>query len=52
MQIYLRGGCLHGFNRQKAFGAEYMTGNPWASQGHGEYDENNMGHGNKSSTKG
>ncbi len=51
MQIYLGGGCLHGFDKERAFGTGYMAGNLWASQKHREQDENNMEYGDKSSAK-
>ncbi len=52
MQIYLKGGCLNGFDGQKAFEAKHMAKNPWTRREHGEHDKNNIGHGGKPLAKG
>ena len=51
MQIYLRGYCLYGFNRQKAIGAKYMDKNLWASQKRRKDDEKNIEHKGNMTTK-
>ena len=48
MQIYLEGCYLYGFDRQSAFGARYIDGNPSASREHGE---NNVEHRGNAATK-
>ncbi len=51
MRIHLRGCCLYGYDRRKAFGAKYMAGNPSASREYGKHDENNVEHRGNATTK-